>query len=60
MHDDKEIAIQILPKHLNIVDDNSYLIMIKHLNTITWELDMPREIWINKMATIGDLANIIS
>lgn len=58
MHDDKEIAIQIVKD--DEPDDLKHLIMTKFWNTQTWDLDMPRELWVKKSATVDELAQEIS
>jgi hypothetical protein len=60
IHDDKEIAIQVLthPEQPGEVA-NKYLIMVKQWNPETWCLSPPREVWVNKSATLGELAKVL-
>ena len=60
MHDDKEIAIQLIPPEESSRDvTEKQLVMIKYWNVETWELDMPIEIWVDKNATLQQFAEAI-
>ena len=49
-----------MPKEQTTVHKDAQLVMVKQFKPDTWELDMPRELWIDKMATVGDFASLLS
>ena len=59
MHDDKEVAIQILEQPEETVEDK-LIVMIKQYHPETWTLDAPMEIWLPKHASLNDFAEAIS
>lgn len=60
MHDDKEVALQIVPANEQVFKDDSYLIMIKYFDPETWSLGEPRELWISKKANIAELNKVVA
>ena len=58
MHDDKEIAIQLVDPALEQAD--RLLVMIKQYHPSTWELDTPVEVWVNRSSTLDQFADVLS
>jgi hypothetical protein len=62
MYDDKEVSIQITQQADNETADldKKHLIMIKYWHPVTWGLDDPIEIWLDKDANLQDFALALS
>jgi hypothetical protein len=59
MHDDKEVAVQIIPDPSladTATQEESHFVMVKLWHPDTWLLDAPFELWISKMASLSDFA----
>lgn len=63
MHDDKEIAIQIVPDAAQADADSCeemQFVMIKVWNPTAWTLSDPFELWVPKIGSLQEFATIIS
>lgn len=63
MHDDKEIAVQIIPDpvHADRADcEEMHYVMMKHWHPQEWTLGEPFEIWISKMGSLMEFAAVLS
>jgi hypothetical protein len=63
MHDDKEIAIQIIPEAAQadtVECEEMQFVMIKVWNPDTWTLSEPFELWVPKMGSLLDFSAILS
>lgn len=63
MHDDKEIAVQIIPDptHVDATEcEEMHYCMIKLWHPQEWTLDAPFEVWMPKLGSLQEFAAILS
>ena len=58
MHDDKEVAIQIVDPAQE--QNEKLIVMVKQFHPDTWQLDAPVEVWLDRNASLDDFSDALA